>query len=154
MKVKVEKFDATGVEVLCTVPLLPEVKLGAYTNLTVEKYTEELSEEKVEKELNQARERAARFVEAGEGTEAKMGDFTTIDFTGSVDGVEFEADGSIKGLSEQIKSIQKDNDYMFNIEDSKGTGLKGAKPGEAGGEGTPSKKPEDMTYEDFCNQEG
>ena len=48
----------------------------------------------------------------------------------------------------------KDSDYMFNIEDSKGTGLKGAKPGEAGGEGTPSKKPEDMTYEDFCNQEG
>lgn len=102
-EVKVDSFDKNGVVITCTAPLLPEVKLGAYTGLTVEKYTEELNEEKVEKELNQARERSARFVEAGEGVEAKMGDFTTIDFTGSVNGVEFEG-GKAEGYRLELGS--------------------------------------------------
>ena len=111
-EVNVEKFDESGVVVTCRVPLLPEVKLGAYTGLKVEKYTEEVSEEKVEKELNQARERAARFVEAGEGVAAKMGDFTTIDFTGSVNGVEFEG-----GKAENYRLELGSKSFIDNFEE-------------------------------------
>ncbi len=110
--IKVEKFDETGVEVLATVALLPEVKLGQYTNLTVEKYTEELNEEKVEKELAQAQERGARFVEAEEGVEAQNGDFATIDFTGSVDGKEFEG-----GKAENYRLELGSHSFIDNFED-------------------------------------
>ena len=34
-----EKFDADGVEMTATAPLLPEIKLGQYKGLEVEKYT-------------------------------------------------------------------------------------------------------------------
>ncbi len=102
-QVNVDKFDENGVVVTAIVPLLPEVKLGDYKGLTIEKYTEELNEAKVEKELNQARERAARFVESSEDAQAKMGDFATIDFTGSVDGVEFEG-GKAEGYRLELGS--------------------------------------------------
>ena len=111
-EVNVDSFDENGVVVTCRVPLLPEVKLGAYTGLQVEKYSEEVSEEKIEKELNQARERAARFVEAGEGATAKMGDFTTIDFTGSVNGVEFEG-----GKAENYRLELGSKSFIDNFEE-------------------------------------
>ena len=110
--VNVNSFDDNGVVVTCVVPLLPKVKLGDYKGLKVEKYTEEVSEEKVEKELNQARERSARFVEAGEGAEAKMGDFVTIDFTGSVNGEEFEG-----GKAENYRLELGSKSFIDNFEE-------------------------------------
>lgn len=120
-QVNVDKFDENGVVVTAIVPLLPEVKLGDYKGLTIEKYTEELNEAKVEKELNQARERAARFVEAGEDAIAKMGDFTTIDFTGSVNGVEFEG-GKAEGYRLELGS----KSFIDNFEEQ----IVGMKTGE------------------------
>jgi len=111
-QVKVDKFDGEGIVVIATTPLLPEVKLGEYKGLTIEKYSETLDEAKVEKELNQARERSARFVEAAEGVEAKLGDFTTIDFTGSVDGVEFEG-----GKAENYRLELGSHSFIDNFED-------------------------------------
>ncbi len=111
-QIKIEKFDANGVEIMATVALLPEVKLGDYKGLEIEKYTEEVSEEKIQKELNQARERSARFVEAAEGAEAKLGDFATIDFTGSVDGVEFEG-----GKAENYRLELGSKSFIDNFED-------------------------------------
>lgn len=86
----VEKFDQEGVVIIAKAPLMPEVKLGEYKNLSIEAYKEELDESKIEKELKQAQERGARYVDAKDGDMVKDGDFATIDFTGSVDGVEFE----------------------------------------------------------------
>ena len=71
-----------------------------------------LNEEKIEKELNQARERGARYVEAGEGAEAKLGDFTTIDFTGSVNGVEFEG-----GKAENYRLELGSKSFIDNFEE-------------------------------------
>ncbi len=109
--IKVDKFDKTGVEVTATVALLPEVKLGEYKGLKIEKYTEELNEEKVEKELAQARERGARFVECNDG-EAKLGDFVTIDFTGSIDGKEFDG-----GKAENFRLELGSHSFIDNFED-------------------------------------
>lgn len=110
--VEVSKFDENGIEFKATVSLLPEVVLGEYTNLQIEGYKETLDEAKVEKELNQARERNARFVEAGEGAEAKLGDFATIDFTGSVNGVEFEG-----GKAENYRLELGSHTFIDNFED-------------------------------------
>ncbi|MBE7082295.1 MAG: trigger factor [Clostridiales bacterium] len=110
--ITVDKFDADGVEIKAVAPLMPKVKLGQYTGLTIEKYTEEVDEAKVEKELNQARERAARFVDAGEGAEAKLGDFVCIDFTGSVNGVEFDG-----GKAENYRLELGSHSFIDNFED-------------------------------------
>ncbi|MBE7074512.1 MAG: trigger factor [Clostridiales bacterium] len=109
---EVNKFDESGLVLTAKAPLLPEVKLGDYKGLTVEKYVENVDEAKIEKELKQAQERGARFVEAPNGTEAKLGDFVTIDFTGSVDGKEFEG-----GKAENYRLELGSHSFIDNFED-------------------------------------
>ncbi|MDD4110295.1 MAG: trigger factor [Clostridia bacterium] len=86
--VKIEKFEKDGIVLSASVEIVPEVKLGTYTGITIEKGKEKVKKADVEKELKLIAERQARFVESSEA--AKMGDFATIDFAGSVDGKIFE----------------------------------------------------------------
>ena len=71
-----------------------------------------------------------------------------------MDKAELAEDGTVKGLAEQIQELQKSESYLFNIKnESQGT-PSGATP--ASGSSTPptgGKKPEEMTYEDFCNMQ-
>lgn len=87
-EIRIDKFDDNGIVIIAEVQGIPDVKLGDYKGLIIKKATGEVTEEEVEKELNQARERQARYVEVQR--EAKDGDFVVIDFVGSVDGKEFE----------------------------------------------------------------
>ena len=116
-----EKFDADGVEMTATAPLLPEIKLGQYKGLEVEKYTEELDEAKVEKQLNQERERSARYVEAEKDTPAKLGDFATIDFKGFLGEKQFEG-----GTAENYRIELGSHTFIDNFEDQ----IAGMKVGE------------------------
>lgn len=50
-----------------------------------------------------------------------------------MDKAELDADGTIKGLAEQIKALQKSDSYLFDTKDSKNK-FKGAEPGESGNE--------------------
>lgn len=87
-ELKIESFDEKGLVIVATVEVMPEVTLGQYKGLTVETCKETLDEARVEKELNQVRERQARFVEVDRP--CQMGDVVSIDFSGSIDGVKFE----------------------------------------------------------------
>lgn len=87
-EIKIDKFDENGIVIIATVQSIPDVKLGAYKGLEIKKATGEVSEEQVEKEINQARERQARYVEVDKV--ASDGDYAVINFTGFVDGKEFE----------------------------------------------------------------
>ena len=80
-----------GKELIFTavVSLKPEVKLGKYKGVAVEKTVYEVSEEDIEKQLNQMADRNSRMVTV-EDRAAELGDTAVIDFVGSVDGVEFE----------------------------------------------------------------
>ena len=71
------------------VSLKPEVKLGKYKGVAVEKTVYTVSEEDVEKQLNQMADRNSRMVTV-EDRAAELGDTAVIDFVGSVDGVEFD----------------------------------------------------------------
>ena len=93
-RLKLESFDEKGLVILAEVDCVPEVKLGKYKGLEIEKHDHPVEEGRVEKELNQARERRARFVIVERA--AQMGDIATIDFVGSVDGKEFEG-GAAEG---------------------------------------------------------
>ena len=100
-RVKIEKFEKEGIVMVATAPLMPEVKLGAYTGLTVERGKEKVKKSEVEEELKKVAERQARFVESTD--EAKLGDFATIDFVGSVDGQIFDG-GSAQGYRLELGS--------------------------------------------------
>lgn len=87
-EIRIDKFDDNGIVLVATVQSVPDVKLGAYKGLEIKKATGEVKDEQIEKEINQARERQARYVEVER--EARDGDYVVIDFTGFVDGKEFE----------------------------------------------------------------
>ena len=87
-EIRIDKFDDNGIVLVAKVQSVPDVKLGAYKGLEIKKATGEVKDEQIEKEINQARERQARYVEVER--EARDGDYAVIDFTGFVDGKEFE----------------------------------------------------------------
>lgn len=71
-----------------TVAVKPEVTLGEYKGVTVEKAETTVSAKEVNEKLAAELEKNARVVEVER--EIKKDDIATIDFVGSVDGVEFE----------------------------------------------------------------
>ena len=71
------------------VALKPEVTLGKYKGVKVEKIDVEVSDAEVDAEIEKERERNARTVVV-EDRAVEDGDMTVIDFEGFVDGVAFE----------------------------------------------------------------
>ena len=72
-----------------TVTVKPEVTLGEYKGIKVEKTVYETKDEDIEREIKNAQEQNARMIPV-EDRAVKMGDSTVIDFEGFVDGVAFE----------------------------------------------------------------
>jgi trigger factor len=71
------------------VTVYPEVELGKYKGLSIEKKTYEVTEEEVSKKLKEMQEKNARIETKEEGT-VENGNIAVIDFKGFVDGVAFE----------------------------------------------------------------
>ena len=71
-----------------TVALKPEVKLGTYKGVTVDKVDTTVTDDEVAAEIDKERERNARSISVTDRA-VKSGDETVIDFEGFVDGVAF-----------------------------------------------------------------
>ena len=71
------------------VALKPEVKLGKYKGVKVDKIDVSVTEEEIDAEINKEREANSRTITV-EDRPVKDGDETVIDFEGFVDGVAFE----------------------------------------------------------------
>ena len=67
----------------------PDVKLGKYKGIELEKIEYPVTEKEIEEELNRLAERNSRMVSITDRNVEK-GDIAVIDFVGSVDGTEFE----------------------------------------------------------------
>ena len=104
-----------------TVVPRPEVKLGEYKGLKIEKDAVSVTDEDVQKQIEHMADHQAKMVEAPEGAAVENGDFTTLDFKGFVDGEAFEG-GEGKDYPLQIGS----NSFIPGFEDQ----LVGAKVGE------------------------
>ena len=89
------KIDVTQLEAgkpfifTAEVALKPEVTLGTYKGVKVDKVEVEVTEEEVDAEINKERENNSRTITV-EDRAVKDGDMTVIDFEGFVDGVAFE----------------------------------------------------------------
>lgn len=86
------------------VTVKPEVKLGEYKGLEVEKFDTEVTAEDVDNELKAMQEKQAELVVKEEG-KAENGDTVVIDFEGFVDGEAFEG-GKAENFSLELGSGQ------------------------------------------------
>lgn len=88
-EVDIGKITATKLVLIATVPVKPEVKIGQYKGIKVEKVEYNVSDEDLENEVKKLLERNSREVEVTDRP-AGSGDITVIDYSGSVDGVKFD----------------------------------------------------------------
>ncbi|MCI9336544.1 MAG: trigger factor [Lachnospiraceae bacterium] len=89
-KIDVEQLEA-GKPFIFTaeVALKPQVELGQYKDIKVDKADVDVTEEEITAEIDREREKNSRTVNV-EDRAVKDGDVATIDFEGFVDGVAFE----------------------------------------------------------------
>ena len=108
------------------VALKPEVTLGEYKGLTVDKVSVEVTEEEVNAKLEEEQKKNARTV-AVEDRAVQDGDEVVLDFEGFVDGVAFEGGkgenypltiGSgafIPGFEEQLVGVEAEKEVEVNV---------------------------------------
>ncbi len=122
-----------------TVALKPEVSLGKYKGVKIDKIDTEVTDEEVNAAIDKERESNAREITV-EDRAVKDGDMTVLDFEGFVDGVAFEGgkgenypltigSGSfIPGFEEQLVGAQLNQEVEVNVtfpEDYQAENLKG-----------------------------
>ena len=117
--------ETEGVTLTVKVAVKPEIKVGNYNGLTVEKTVHTVTDEAVDAELKRVQERNAREL-TREGA-AQNGDITDIDFEGFVDGVAFDGgkaehysltlgSGSfIPGFEEQVVGHKAGEEFDVNV---------------------------------------
>lgn len=139
-EVDVEQFGKGQVlKFKAKVVVKPEVELGEYKGIELEKEDAAVTAEEINEELEKLQKRHAELVPVEEGA-AQNGDVVSIDFEGFVDGVAFEGgkaekyslelgSGSfIPGFEEQVVGVNKgeDKDITVNFpEDYHSEELKG-----------------------------
>jgi trigger factor len=108
------------------VTVYPEVKLGDYKGLKATMLPSEATDEDVDKEIENMRDRNSRLVSV-EDRAAEMGDTAEIDFEGFVDGVAFEGgkgenyplelgSGSfIPGFEDQVAGHKAEEEFDVNV---------------------------------------
>ena len=89
--IKLDKFEeGKDIHFEMTVEILPEIKFGDLSSLKLEKPVAEVPAEEIEKALQYLAKSRRNVVKVEEKRAAKKGETVVIDFTGSVDGVEFQ----------------------------------------------------------------
>lgn len=115
-----------GVVVMATVYTKPSVEIKDYKGLEVDKILKPVTDEEIEKSIEEARQRNSRTITV-EDRKTKTGDITVIDFEGFCDGVAFDGGkgtdfsltlGSgqfIKGFEEQLVGFNVGDDVEVNV---------------------------------------
>lgn len=121
------------------VAVKPEVTLGEYKGVEVEKAVVEVTDEEIEAELKKEQEKNSRTIDVDDRA-AQDGDTVTIDFEGFVDGVAFEGGAGkdypltlgsntfIPGFEEQLVGKSMEEEVEVNVtfpEDYNAEELKG-----------------------------
>jgi len=102
-KIDIEKFElGEDIVVTAEVQVMPEVELGEYKGVEVEKVEVKVTDEDVERELKAIQDKNARIVEVTDRA-VQNGDFLTIDYAGFVGEEQFEG-GTAENQSLEIGS--------------------------------------------------
>ena len=97
--IKLEKYENNedNVEVVFTIPVLPEIPLGDYKSVKVEKEVLDVNDEKVNAEIEIMRSNAGKLKEVADDEAAKDKDVANINFEGFIDGEAFDG-GKAEGF--------------------------------------------------------
>lgn len=135
----VENIGEDGITLVATVPVKPDVKLGAYKGIKFEKVEYNVKDEDVDNALKRLQERNSRMVNV-EDRAAENGDTVVIDYSGSTGGVKFAggtaekqnlelgSNSFIPGFEEQIVGMKIGEERDINVkfpEDYHAEDLKG-----------------------------
>lgn len=138
-EIEVESIDENGVTLKCAFYVKPEVSVSVYKGLKGERPVVEVSDEEVQEEIDKALKRNSRIITVTDSPVID-GDEVIIDYTGSIDGVEFEGgkaekqslkigSGSfIPGFEDQIIGKNVGDEFDINVtfpEDYSASELKG-----------------------------
>ena len=110
-ELSVEDISDEGAVLSALVPVKPDVTLGAYTGIKIEKAEYTVKDTDVEADLKRLQERNSRLVPV-EGRAAENGDTATIDFSGSVDGKKFDG-----GTSENYPLVLGSGSFIPGFEE-------------------------------------
>lgn len=102
-----EKFSCTFIVVTA-----PEVELGEYKGITIEKKQVRVYKAEIEEELKAMAEKNAELVVAEDDVAAKLGDTVIIDFKGFVDGEAFDG-----GEASSFELVLGSNTFVPGFED-------------------------------------
>lgn len=138
-ELSVEDISENGAVLVAAAPVKPDVKLGEYKGINIQKVEYNVKDEDVEAELKRLQERNSRLVEVTDRA-AENGDTATIDFSGSVNGEKFEGGTSenyplvlgsgsfIPGFEEQVVGMKVGEEKDVNVkfpEDYQAENLRG-----------------------------
>ncbi|MDY2880542.1 MAG: trigger factor [Candidatus Borkfalkiaceae bacterium] len=124
--VSIDKIDDKGLTMTATVPVKPEVKIGAYKGIKIEKVEYNVKDEDVDGEVERLLKQHATDVSVTDRP-ARNGDETVIDYSGSVDGKKFDGGtaekqnltlGSgafIPGFEEQVEGMSVGETKDINV---------------------------------------
>ncbi len=122
----VTEVSEDGFTFKAVVTTYPEIAIDGYKGIEIEAVSAEVTEEKINEEIDKARQRASSIAEV-EDRPAQDGDITVIDFEGFMNGEAFEGgkgenynltigSGSfIPGFEEQIIGHTKDEEFTINV---------------------------------------
>lgn len=122
----VTEVSANGFTFKAAVTTYPEVAIDGYKGIEIEAESEEVTDEKIDAEIEKARQRASS-VAAVEDRPAQDGDTVVIDFEGFKDGEPFEGgkgenynltlgSGSfIPGFEEKVAGHNKDEEFTIDL---------------------------------------
>ncbi len=89
--IKLDKFeDGKDIVFSMEAEVLPEIKLGDFSKISLTKYTAEVPAEEVEKAIKYMAASRRDSIKVEKNRALKKGDIAVIDFVGSIDGVEFQ----------------------------------------------------------------
>ncbi len=124
--VDIKKLDEeTGLDITADVYVKPEVTLGEYKGVEAQKITYEVTDEDVDKEIENVLEQNARYVDVERA--AKNGDKITMDYKGSVDGEYFDGGSAerqdldlgsgmfIPGFEEQVEGMSIGDEKSITV---------------------------------------
>ena len=124
-ELSVKSLDEKGVVIAAVVPVMPEVKLGAYKGLKISHEPKKITAKDVDAELERVREQNVRYVEK-QGV-IENGDIANIDFKGFKGNVQFDGGtaeaydleiGShsfIEGFEEQLIGKKAGDEVDVNV---------------------------------------
>ena len=110
-ELSVGDISENGATLIAVTPVKPDVKLGAYKGINIEKVEYNVKDEDVDAELKRLQERNSRLVEVTDRA-AENGDTATIDFSGSVNGEKFEG-----GTSENYPLVLGSGSFIPGFEE-------------------------------------